>query len=293
MVSIIIINYNTFQLTCNCIESVKKHTRAVEYEVILVDNASGEHPAELFAEKFPDLKLIKNKNNTGFAKGNNLGIEHAKGDVILLLNSDTVLNDDAISKTAACLNAHQEIGVIGCRMTYPDGKIQHTARKFRSISWELLDLFRPGLFLFSYKHRAMLMLGKYFKADFDTSCDWLNGAFFMFTKEILNQLPGKKLDDRFFMYGEDQLWCWQIQQLGYKNYFYAGASIVHINSASTDLSGQLPLKKIMLKHELEIMKIRKGTGFYYYIFNLIFSCKEYTRYSIKQLVYTFSGKILR
>ena len=65
------------------------------------------------------------------------------------------------------------------------------------------------------------MLGKYFQADFNTKCDWLNGAFFMFRKDILSHLPGQKLDERFFMYGEDHLWCWEIQQAGFINYFYS------------------------------------------------------------------------
>ena len=99
MVSIVIINYNTFQLTCQCIQSVIDLTGQVTYEIILVDNASSECDASLFKEKFPSITLVKNPDNSGFAKGNNLGIQHALGDIILLLNSDTYLTEDAVSKS--------------------------------------------------------------------------------------------------------------------------------------------------------------------------------------------------
>src|SRR5437763_942905 len=100
MLSIIIINYNTFELTCNCIESVIQYTTTIPYEIILVDNASTECDAELFKKRFPQIKLVKNPENNGFAKGNNLGIKHAEGDAILLLNSDTYLkvNSDTYLK---------------------------------------------------------------------------------------------------------------------------------------------------------------------------------------------------
>ena len=118
------------------------------------------------------------------------------------------------------------------------------------------------------------MLGKYFNSDFNTTCDWLNGAFFMFQKTMLQHLPNQKLDERFFMYAEDHLWCWQWQQLGYKSYFYNEAKIIHINYGSTSKQKQLSLRNVMLKHELEIMKLRKGVGLYFYIFKLIYNAKE-------------------
>ncbi len=276
-VSIIILNYNTFQLTCNCIESIIQFTKNITYEIILVDNKSTECNADLFKEKFSSIILIKSNENGGFAKGNNLGIAQASGDFILLLNSDTYLIEDAISKIYAYAKSVDDFAFFGCRIIYPDGKIQHTARKFRSISWELFDLFRIFLFLLSYKKRAQLMLGKYFKSDFNIQCDWLNGAFFMFPKSILNKLPYNKLDERFFMYAEDHLWCWQLKQLGFSCFFYHETTIVHYNNGSTSKQKQLSLRNVMLKHELEIMKLRKGAGLYYCIFKLIYSTKEKLR----------------
>ncbi len=292
-VSVIIINYNTFKLTGDCIRSVIKETKAIDHEIVLVDNASTECDAGRFLEEFPHIRLLKSSVNGGFAYGNNLGIEKATGDYILLLNSDTVLTEDSISKSVAYLQSQPEAGVVGCRMTYPDGRVQYTARRFRSISWELLDLFRFIPMLMPYKTRAKLMLGKYFRHDENIECDWLNGAFFLFPRKIPEQLPGKKLDDRFFMYGEDQLWCEQVKKLGYKNLFFSGTTIVHINSGSTDLSKQLNLRKTMMQHELAIMRLREGKGAYYFFFKLIYTAKESARNLVKSVFFKLTGKLIR
>lgn len=292
-VSIIIINYNTFTLTSNCIRSVIKHTGDVEYELILVDNDSTECDAGEFLKEFTVLKLVKSPVNGGFADGNNRGIEKSLGEYILLLNSDTVLQEDSISKCVDFMDQHNDAGVAGCKMIYPDGRIQYTARRFRSISWELLDLFRFIPWLMPYQQRAKRMLGKYFRHDENRECDWVNGAFFLFPRKILEQLPAKKLDDRFFMYGEDQLWCEQVKNLGYTILFFAGTSIIHINSGSTDLSKQLKLRNTMMNHELEIMRERKGKGLYYYIFKSIYVSKEATRNFIKSIVFRLTGKLVR
>jgi len=292
-VSVIIINYNTFTHTCDCIRSVIKYTQSVEYEIILVDNASTECDPKMFLKEFPQIKLIKSADNGGFAYGNNLGIENAEGEYILLLNSDTLLQEDSINKCIRYIEQNKEIGVLGCRMTFPDGKLQYTARRFRSIRWELLDLFRFIPYLLPYKKRVKLMLGKYFRHNESIECDWVMGAFFLFPKTILQQLPGHKLDERFFMYGEDQLWCEQIKNLSCKILFYSGTTIIHINSGSTGLSKQLQLRRKMMAHELDIMKLRKGKGLYYYCFAFIYQLKESTRNFIKSIGLRLNGKIMR
>ena len=285
IVSIIIVNYNTFQVTCNCIQSVIRHTSGVNYEIILVDNASPNDDPDQFKAKFPSIILIKSLENGGFARGNNQGLAVAKGDVILLLNSDTLLTEDSISNAAQHLSAHQDLGALTVRLVYPDGKLQHTARRFRSIRNELMDLARPILKLLPYRTTADLMLNQYFKGDYDTYADWVSGAFMMFRASLLDQLPGRKLDERFFMYGEDQLWCYQFSQLGFRNYYLANTTVIHIHNASTAPDKQLNTVKKSFDLELEIMKLRKGQGLYYQIFRLIYTIKEMTRYYIKVVVF--------
>jgi len=293
MVSVIIINYNTFQLTCDCISSILKHTKMVSYEIVLVDNASTERNPALFLEKFPSIKLVKSEKNLGFAGGNNLGIQHATGDTILLLNSDTYLTEDSISLSLAQLQKDSSIGVLGCRQLFPDGAIQYSARRFRSISWELLDLFRFLLYFYTPKARAHRMLGQYFPHDESLYVDWVNGAFFLFPRPLLNKLPQQQLDERFFMYAEDVLWCEQIKQAGYRVFFLATTSIIHLSSGSTAISKQLRLRKVMMKHEMKVMELRKGKGSYYYTFGCIYLGKEYLRLFIKWAYFKITGKLIR
>jgi len=262
------------------------------YEIILVDNASTECDSQNFLTEFPQLRLVKSQTNGGFAYGNNLGIQIAKGEFILLLNSDTVLTENSAFKCLSYLKSIKGVGAGGCRMTFPGGTVQYTARKFKSIKWELLDLFRFIPTMMSYRKRSKLMLGKYFRCDENIDCDWISGAFFMFEKKMLDQLPQRKLDDRFFMYGEDQLWCEQIKNLGYGVVFYAETTIVHIGSGSTDIKKQLGLRKLMIKRELEIMRLRKGKGLYYWIFAIIYTFKETTRNLLKWIFFKLTGRVV-
>ncbi len=285
LVSIIIINYNTFQITCECIESVIKWTKSVPYEIILVDNASPNDKPDEFLSKFPGIKLIKSKENGGFSKGNNLGIHAANGDVILLLNSDTYLVEDSISDAANFLQDHSDIGALSVRLTYPDGKLQHTARKFRSIQNEILDVFRPFLKMLPYHKRSGLMLNQYFKGDYNTYCDWVSGAFMMFNRSLLNSMPNKQLDDRFFMYGEDQLWCCQFKELGFPSYYFSETTVIHIHNASTSASKQQQILKKILELELYLYAYRNGKSISYQIFKLILTAKEMGRYYVKVLAF--------
>lgn len=291
--SIVIINYNTFQLTCACIESVLQYARNISYEIIVVDNASPKDNADEFLVRFPQIKLVKNPENNGFAKGNNLGIRHAAGKYILLLNSDAYLIEDCLSPAIYFMQHHHEVGALSVKILYPDGRFQKTARRFRTLRNELLDLARPLLLMMPYRKRATLMLNQYFRGDFDTEVDWVSGAFMLFPKKVVEQLPEQKLDERFFMYGEDELWCYQFKKLDYKNYFLSTTSVVHIANASTEPSKQLQLLKTMISHELEIMQEIHGRGLYYHILKSLFLTKEFGRYYIKVLVWKVVGKKVR
>lgn len=285
MVSVIIVHYNTFLLTSDCLRSLFGHTREVQLEVIVVDNGSKDRSAIELLQEFPQVRLITSPVNLGFAGGNNLGIQAATGEYILLLNSDTLLTEDSISKSLAHLRSLPDAGVVGCRQVYPDRSVQYTARRFRSIAWELLDLFRIVLFLLPYAKRSRRMLGRYFRHDESVEADWVNGAFMLMPAAVIAQLPGGRLDERFFMYGEDVLWCEQIQKQGYRIYFFAGTSIIHLEGGSTSLEKQLSLRNVMLRHELALMSDRRGKDLYYYIFSFLLVGKEYVRYGVKWLRY--------
>lgn len=272
--SIIIINYNTFQLTSNCIRSLYDKLSGIEYEIILIDNASKECDPYLFLQRFPGIKLITSDVNTGFAGGNNIGLEHARGDYILLLNSDTELINNAPKICLDHLLQHREAGIVTCQLIYPNGTIQYNCRRFRTISWELLEVF-PIYKLMPKKKREALMLHHYFDHQSFASCDWVWGTFMLFPKTIIQQLPQKKLPGDFFMYCEDVLWGWHFKKLGYEIHFLPQAKVMHIHKGSSDKNKLKQVRLTSIKNHAEFMK-KFYPDIRWYIFAAIYYTKQYT-----------------
>lgn len=280
-VSIILVNFNTPDLTHHCIKSIFEFTK-IPFEIIVIDNHSTTHDPHQFKIDFPQISLIVNEQNLGFAKANNIGIKLSKFQHILLLNSDTFLKNDAIdsaySKYISLENEGIKLGAMSIRLIYPDGRFQHTARNFRTSTKEILDLLRPLLYLVGYQKRSRLMMNQYFNGDYSTFCDMVSGAFFLFNRNLLTLLPNQILDERYFMYGEDVLWSWQLKQLGFQNYFFHESEIIHINQGSRKTKKKSPLKLTMImKHELDFYKLRFGAGFGFQIFKFIYLGKEFGR----------------
>jgi GT2 family glycosyltransferase len=244
-ISIIIINYNTFELTCKCIESLYQFNEGFSYEIILVDNASIECDANLFKAKFPAINLIISEKNLGFAGGNNLGIQYANGNFILLLNSDTELIENSILMCLKKMNEDKKIGVLSTKLIFPDGKHQPAAQRFPTIKYKLIELFRIQK-LFSKRNRGKLLLGAFFDHNENAEADWVWGAFFLFRKEILSLLPNQKLDDTYFMYWEDVQWCMDIKKLGYKIYYFAETKIIHKMGGSAGKKNELMEKNAVV-----------------------------------------------
>lgn len=231
-VSIVIVNYNTFEDTCNCIHSIYEQTKDIEFEIIVVDNQSTKHNPKEFKIVFPNVSLIISAENGGFAKGNNQGIAIAKGKYVLLLNPDTILKNNAIYYLWKEMEKDATLGIATCHLEYANGSTQFTARKFRTISWELLQLTQLFRF-FSKERKEAKMLHHYFPHDREMECDWVSGACMMVRMGAIGKLPEKKLYEIFFMY-EDALWCWQIKELGYRVKFFPEGRIVHYEHKSLD-----------------------------------------------------------
>ncbi len=271
--SIIIINYNTFQLTCNCIQSLYDKVTGIDYEIILVDNASVECDPGLFLEKFPGIVLVKSPVNTGFTGGNNDGVAVAKGEYLLLLNSDTEMINNAPVICLDHIKANPGVGMVTCQLLYPDGRVQYNCRKFRTIGWELAELF-PFFRLLPKKKQGQLMLHHYFDHQSFADCDWVWGAFMLFPASIIQQLPKKKLSDDFFMYCEDTLWCWEFKQLGYKIHFLPEAKVMHIHKGSVSRDKWIQIRKTGIRNHAKFMK-KFYPDFRWYIFAAIYYSKQY------------------
>jgi len=224
MISIIIINFNTFDLTCRCIESVVENTKGIEYEIILVDNASTECKPEFFTKRFQGITLVTSPVNLGFAGGNNLGIEQSKGDYILLLNSDTIFTENCLGFLSRKFETLKRPGFVGIKTFYPDGSLQFTCERLPSLKNQVYRFFFITRFFKLQRNYSIL------DRDFSPEAIW--GSFLFFKKDLLFHLPGKKLDELFFMYHEDLLWCWQARKAGFKNYFVSGTSFIHVFKGS-------------------------------------------------------------
>jgi GT2 family glycosyltransferase len=209
-----------------CLESIYAKSAGLSFEVILVDNASVECDPEVFKQAYPDIVLIKSATNTGFSGGNNLGIDVAKGDYILLLNSDTELINNAFLLALNIMKADPGIGVLSGQLQYPDGRLQYPASHAPSISLELAQLFRVFGFL-PKSVRQSWYLSDQWNHEKSTDADWVWGAFFMVPRYVLNQLPGGRLPHDFFMYVEDMQWCMKIRNLGYRIHYSPEPKCIH------------------------------------------------------------------
>ncbi len=257
-VSVVIINYNTFRLTSEAIASVQRQTRGVSYEIIVVDNASTECDPHRFVEVFPTVRLVRNAENSGFAKGNNFGITHATGETILLLNSDAAVLNDALTLTYGALKADAKLGVATGQLRYPDGRLQYQCGRFPSLRLQLMELLRLQKAL-SAQRRGEVLLGSFFGHETPFRPDWVWGTYFHVKRQVLAELPGGKLPDDFFMYAEDLQWCYAIRKLGYAIEYVPAARILHHFSQSTKQEKKLNQLNMILRNEDSFLRREYGS----------------------------------
>jgi O-antigen biosynthesis protein len=229
--SVIIVSFNVRDLLKQCLLSVSKASKKTDCEVFVVDNNSSDNSAEMIEQEFPEVILIKNKLNSGFSKANNQAIRHAKGQFILLLNPDTIIEEDTFLKSINFMNNHPDAGIMGVRMVNGEGK-------FLPESKRALPTLKTAFFKisgFSFMFPRSLIFNKYYRPDigsFDTSiAEIISGAFMFIRKDALN-ITGM-LDEDYFMYGEDIDLSYRMLQAGYKNYYFPGIQIVHFKGKST------------------------------------------------------------
>lgn len=240
-VSIIIVNWNTRDILRDCLKSVYEQTQDIEFEVIVVDNASADGSAEMVKKNFPRVTLLENSENHGFAAANNQGIAIARGRYVLLLNSDTVILEKAIEKTISFADSHPKAAVVGCRVLNPDMTLQHSCFMFPSI----LNMLLSATYLYKLFPR-----NKFFGRERMTwwdrndvrEVDVITGCFMLVRRKVIEQVG--LMDERFFMYGEETDWCYRFKKAGWKNIFIPDVKIIHIGGQSskkiaTEMSLQL------------------------------------------------------
>ena len=199
-ISVVIVSYNTREILRACIEQLFAVTKDMDIEVILVDNASRDSSAEMVEDAFPTVKLIRSKVNLGFAGANNLGFKEADGEYILLLNPDALVEEGAMQKSLAYIQANPDIGMGGGRLIDRDGQMQPSARLYPSLLNEFLVL--SGL---AFRFPKSRFFGRFDRTWDDsgqpTRVDWVPGAFTLIRKKALDQVG---VFDRMNW----QIWYW-------------------------------------------------------------------------------------
>lgn len=230
-ISVIIVNYNVRHFLEQCLYSVRAAMKGLEGEIIVVDNDSRDKSIDYLSPSFPEVQFLANEENIGFAKACNQGLAVSKGKYILFLNPDTIIPENCFESCIGFFEQHPDAGALGCRMLDGSGNfLRESKRAFPSPMTSLYKLFGfsrlfPRSRLFSRYHLGHL------PSDQDNEVDVLAGAFFMTTKEVLDKVGS--FDEIFFMYGEDVDLSYRIQKSGYRNYYYAGVSIIHFKGEST------------------------------------------------------------
>ena len=225
VLSVIIVNWNGEEYLDECLDSIYRHTRDTVIEVILVDNASKDNSLSLVRSSYPQVRIIENDANLGFAKANNVAFEHCRGKYILLMNPDTRILGDALSEMVEFMSEHPEAGISGCKVLNPDLSLQPACRRTIPTPWiafyRLVGLSR--IFPTS-KRFGRYNLG-FMDPDSEMEVDAVSGSFLMLRREILKDVG--YLDERFFLYGEELDWCLRVQRKGWKVLYNPKAEIIH------------------------------------------------------------------
>lgn len=251
-ISVIIVNYNVREFLTNALTSLAQSLHGFRSEMFVVDNASDDGSVESVSKIFPHVHLIANTANVGFAKANNQALVRSTGKYILLINPDTVVQENTIRELIKFFDSHADAGMVGCKILNPDGTLQLACRRSFPTPWTAftktfgLSTLFPRSKLFARYNLTYL--------DPDKVCevDAISGSFMMVRREVYEKIGG--LDETFFMYGEDLDWCYRVQHAGWKVYYVPLTSIIHYKGESTKRSDIDELKVFYSAMKLFVRK---------------------------------------
>jgi len=231
--SIIILNYNVRYFLELCVLSVQKAIEKIDAEIIVIDNNSADDSCAMIKQRFPNVKLIENKENSGFPKGNNIGVAAAKGEYVCILNPDTVVAEDTFSKVLAFAKNQNDIGIIGCKLI--DGTGNFLPECKRGVPTPFVA-FTKVVGLYKIFPKAF---GKYYAQHLSENetgkVDILVGAFMFMKRELYNEIGG--FDEDCFMYSDDIDLSFMALKKGKSNYYFHETSVIHYKGESTIKDG--------------------------------------------------------
>lgn len=222
--SIIIVNYKTRNLLEQCLNSIYSENHHFSYGVFVVDNNSKDSSIEMVKKKFPQVKLIENRINSGFAAANNQALRRSNARYLLLINPDTVVLPDSLNVMMEFMDEHPEAGIAGCKLLNPDYSLQYSCREFSTLA----TFFLRGIH-FDNLFPNNTMLRKYMMFDWDHNevreVDWVLGSCMMVKRKAIEHVG--MLDENFILYFEDQDWCYRMWKHGWKIYYVPQAQMIH------------------------------------------------------------------
>lgn len=228
--SVIIVSFNSAADLPACLDAVRRATHA-SHEVLVVDNASTDGTPDVVARSYPDVRLIRNQLNVGFARAANQGFHEGQGRYLLLLNPDAMAHEGAIDRCVHFLDANRDVGVVGARVNNPDGTLQRACR--RSVPTPMVSLFRLGGLKRLFPGHPAARAYNLEDADpaMTTDVDAVSGAFLMVRREAVRAAGG--MDERYFLYAEDIDFCMSVARAGWRVVYYPEAVVTHKKGASS------------------------------------------------------------
>jgi len=229
-ISIVIVSRNTRDLLRVCLQSIRDHADGLLVETIVVDSDSRDGAAEMVRASFPDVIVLEPGENTGFSRGNNLGIRQASGDAVLLLNPDTELTAGALRAMRDALHADPKVGVVGPLLRYPDGSVQSSRRRFPTLATALVESTVLQEWWPNHPTLARYSMDDV-PSDRPHDVDWLVGACLFVRREVF--ADAGLLDERLFLYSEEPEWCWRVRRAGWRVRYVPTAEVWHHEGMST------------------------------------------------------------
>jgi len=226
-VSIIILSWNTKDILSECLDAVKQYCDGTDYEVIVVDNGSTDGSQDMILSRYPQVRLIQNKENSGFAKANNLAMKTCDSSLMLLLNSDALLTEGSLQSLVELAHHQSRAGIIGALLTNPDGSFQASHSPFPNLRQEFLIL--SGL--------GRLVKGRWYPSRTAETqigaqmVDYVEGACLLVRRSALEEVGG--LCEDYFMYAEEVDWCFRMKERGWQVWYQPEARVAHYGGASS------------------------------------------------------------
>lgn len=265
-ISVVIVNYKTPQLLKACVDSLYKYTRGCTFEVLVVDNDSKDESEVLITSNYPDVIWMDMGFNAGFGKANNKAINVAKGEYVLLLNSDTELYEDALGETLKhykeLQQKHKKVGLLGCKLMYQDQRLQSSCFYYWAGLRELIEEHPIGIKVLQHwlKIPKLRNRDRFSRLEENHEVTWLGVPFALVKSEVIK---ANQFDENFFMYSEDEELNLRLSKSGFKHFYYPGVGVYHHIGASSS-SNTIRQKQIFYSKILFVYKGR--SKFYYWLY---------------------------